>query len=134
MKNLILKNSIKSFTKKQILLVDGGLNLGKLLNFILAPEYRLTIKTSGIDALSWLEEGNDPDLIISSLRMPYFDGKAFIQNLKCSGFYRNTPIMVLSGEENLEEKVKSMAFRIDSYMEKPFDPTVLKTQISRLIA
>jgi len=134
MKNLILKNDVRKYEKKHILLVDGGLDLGKLLNFILAPDYRLTIKTNGIDALSWLEEGNDPDLVISSLRMPYFDGSVFIQSLKCSGFYRNTPVMLLSGEENLEEKIKNMSFRIDSYMEKPFDPVVLKNQISRLIA
>jgi len=134
MKNLILKNDVRKYEKKHILLVDGGLDLGKLLNFILAPDYRLTIKTNGIDALSWLEEGNDPDLVISSLRMPYFDGSVFIQSLKCSGFYRNTPVMLLSGEENLEDKIKNMSFRIDSYMEKPFDPVVLKNQISRLIA
>ncbi|GAA4202093.1 chemotaxis response regulator CheY1 [Pedobacter jeongneungensis] len=134
MKNLILKNNVKKYVKKHILLVDGGLDLGKLLNFILAPEYKLTIKTNGIDALSWLEEGNDPDLVISSLRMPFFDGSVFIQSLKCSGFYRNTPVMLLSGEENLEDKIKNMSVRIDSYMEKPFDPAILKNQISRLIA
>lgn len=134
MKNLILKNNVKKYVKKHILLVDGGLDLGKLLNFILAPEYKLTIKTNGIDALSWLEEGNDPDLVISSLRMPFFDGSVFIQSLKCSGFYRNTPVMLLSGEENLEDKIKNMPVRIDSYMEKPFDPAILKNQISRLIA
>jgi len=134
MKKLSIKSIGKNDRKKQILIVDGGLSLGKLLNFILAPEYRLTIKTNGIEALSWLEEGNDPDLVISSLRMPYFDGSMFIQNLRFSGLYRNTPVMLLSGEENLEEKVKQMSFKIDSYMEKPFDPTVLKHRISRLIA
>jgi len=113
--------------------VDGGLNIGKLLNFILAPEYQLTIKTNGLEALSWLQEGNDPNLVISSLRMPYLDGGTFLQSLKHSGLYRNTPVILLSGEENLEEKVKQMAFKIDGYMEKPFNPTILKNQISSLI-
>ncbi|WP_225872379.1 response regulator [Pedobacter frigidisoli] len=120
--------------KKHILLVDGGLNLSKLMHFILSSDYKLTIMTSGIEALSWLEEGNDPDLIITSLRMPYFDGGLFIQNLKLSGFYRNTPVMLLSGEENLHEKVEQMSFKIDGYMEKPFNPTILKNHINRLIA
>jgi two-component system chemotaxis response regulator CheY len=116
------------------LIVDGGLNLSKLLNFILSTEYSLTIKTNGLEALSWLEEGNDPDLIISSLRMPYFDGSAFIQNLKMSGFYRDTPVLILSGEENLAEKVKQMSVKIDSYLGKPFSPMVLKSHITQLIA
>ncbi|MCX2574870.1 response regulator [Pedobacter sandarakinus] len=134
MKSPILRNSMSKVKKKHILLVDGGLNIGKLLHFILSPDYKLTIKTNGINALSWLEEGNDPDLIISSLRMPYFDGGTFIQNLRCSGFYRNTPVMILSGEENLAEKVQQMAFKIDSYMEKPFNPIALKVKINMLIA
>ena len=130
----ITKTRESKAKKKSILLVDGGLNISKLLHFILASEYYLTIKGNGIQALAWLEEGNDPDLIISSLRMPYFDGTALVQNLRQSGFYSNTPVMLLSGDENLAEKVNQMSFKIDSYLEKPFDPTVLKSHITRLIA
>ncbi len=131
-----MKTNGKAFKifKKSILIVDGGLNLSKLYNYILSADYTVTIKQNGIDALAWLEEGNDPDLIISSLRMPYFDGTAFLQNLKLSGFYRNTPVMLLSGEENLAEKVQQMSFKIDGYLEKPFNPMVLKSQITQLIA
>lgn len=128
------KNPGLKLAKKQILLVDGGANLSKLMNFILSAEYQLTVRTNGIEAFSWLDEGNDPDLIISSLRMPYLDGGLFIHNLRLSGFYRNTPVMLLSGEDNLAEKVISMSLKIDGFMNKPFDPSALKTQISRLIA
>ncbi|RZL63387.1 MAG: response regulator, partial [Pedobacter sp.] len=114
--------------------VDGGLNLSKLYNYILASDYYVTIKSNGIDALGWLEDGNDPDLIISSLRMPYFNGTSFIENLKLSGFYRNTPVILLSGEDNLAEKVQKLSFKVDSFMEKPFNPIALKTQITQLIA
>lgn len=134
MKNPYNKNPGLKLAKKQILLVDGGANLSKLMNFILSAEYQLTVRTNGIEAFSWLDEGNDPDLIISSLRMPYLDGGLFIHNLRLSGFYRNTPVMLLSGEDNLAEKVISMSLKIDGFMNKPFDPSALKTQISRLIA
>lgn len=134
MKNPYNKNPGLHLTKKKILLVDGGANLSKLMNFILSADYQLTVRTNGIEAFSWLDEGNDPDLIISSLRMPYLDGGLFIHNLRLSGFYRNTPVMLLSGEDNLAEKVISMSLKIDGFMNKPFDPSALKTQISRLIA
>lgn len=128
------KNSAEKLFKKNILIVDGGSHLSKLYSYILSSDYSLTIKKNGIDALAWLEEGNDPDLIITSLRMPYLDGCAFIQNLKLSGFYRNTPVMLLSGDENLAERVEQMAYKVDSYLEKPFDPNVLKMKITKLIA
>lgn len=119
--------------KQQILIVDDELSILKLLNFVLSKDYNLVIRNSGVDALSWLEEGNDPDLIISDLHMPYFDGNSFIRNLKISGFYRDTPVILLSGEENLEERVSRMAFKVDWVIQKPFNPTQLKTAITTLL-
>lgn len=118
--------------KKQILVVDDEISILKLLNFVLSPHYELIIKTSGVEALSWLEEGNNPDLIISDLSMPYFDGSLFIKNLKLSGFYRHTPVILVSGEENLPELVKQMPFTINGFISKPFNPTDLKAAISNI--
>jgi CheY-like chemotaxis protein len=122
-----------TINKKQILVVDDELSILRLLTFILSADYELVIKKSGIEAISWLEEGNDPNLIISDLMMPYFDGSTLIRNLKISGFYRDTPVILLSGAEDLEAKVKEMPFKIDSYLEKPFNPAVLKSKIAELI-
>ena len=118
--------------KKQILVVDDEISILKLLNFVLSPHYELIIKTSGVDALSWLEEGNNPDLIISDLSMPYFDGSLFIRNLKLSGFYRHTPVILVSGEDDLAEKVNQMPFTINGFISKPFNPTDLKAAISNI--
>ncbi|NQX56531.1 response regulator [Pedobacter panaciterrae] len=119
--------------RKQILVVDDELSILRLLTFILSADYDLVIKKSGIEAISWLEEGNDPNLIISDLMMPYFDGSTLIRNLKISGLYRDTPVILLSGAEDLEDKVKNMPFKIDSYLEKPFNPAILKSKIAQLI-
>lgn len=115
--------------KKQILIVDDEISILKLLNFVLSRDYELIIKTSGVDALSWLEEGNSPSLILSDLEMPYFDGSSFIYNLKISGFYRDTPVIMLSGATNLDERVANMPFSIDAYVAKPFNPSLLKEAI-----
>ncbi|MDB5119541.1 MAG: two-component system response regulator [Sphingobacteriales bacterium] len=118
--------------KKQILIVDDELSILKLLNFVLSPTYDLVIKNSGVEAISWLEEGNNPDLIISDLSMPYFDGSLFIRNLKISGFYRETPVILVSGEENLAELVKDMPFEVNYFISKPFNPSDLKAAISNI--
>ncbi|GGC71433.1 two-component system response regulator [Pedobacter quisquiliarum] len=120
-------------TRKVILIIDDEPSILKLLNFILSSTYDLTIKTSGIEAIAWLEEGNDPDLIISDLMMPYFDGSLLIKNLKVSGLYRNTPVILLSGADDLAEKVDAMPFTVDSFLQKPFNPTALKASISELL-
>jgi len=119
-------------TKKQILIVDDEVSILKLLNFVLSGQYDLVIKTSGVEALTWLEEGNSPALILSDLEMPYFDGSSFIYNLKISGFYRDTPVIILSGASNLQEKVSQMPFQLDDYIPKPFNPAQLKEAISNV--
>jgi len=118
--------------KKQILVVDDDISILKLLNFILSKEYTVVMKTSGIEAFSWLEEGNYPELIISDLQMPYFDGTSFIRNLKISGFYRDTPVIVLSGADDIEEQVENMSFAVEGYITKPFNPASLKAAISNV--
>lgn len=119
--------------KKQILVVDDDVSILKLLNFILSKEYAVVMKTSGIEAFSWLEEGNYPELIISDLQMPYFDGTSFIRNLKISGFYRDTPVIVLSGADDIKEQVEKMSFAVEGYLNKPFNPTILKSTINNVL-
>ncbi|TDO24076.1 response regulator [Pedobacter duraquae] len=118
--------------KKQLLIVDDEITILKLLNFVLSNEYDLVIKTSGVEALSWLEEGHSPALILSDLEMPYFDGSSFIYNLKISGFYRDTPVIILSGASNLNERVAKMPFQLDAFIPKPFNPAQLKEAISNV--
>lgn len=119
--------------KKQILIVDDELSILKLLNFILSKDYDLVIKQNGADAICWLEEGNDPALIISDLEMPYIDGGSFIRNLKISGFYRDTPVILLSGADNLDKIVDKMPFQADCYFKKPFNPAELKLSITDIL-
>lgn len=119
-------------SKKQILVVDDEISILKLLNFVLSPDYELVIKTSGVEALTWLEEGHSPALILSDLEMPYFDGSSFIHNLKISGFYRDTPVIILSGASNLTERVAQMSFKLDDFVPKPFNPTQLKQVINNV--
>ncbi|MGI4749805.1 MAG: response regulator [Janthinobacterium lividum] len=118
--------------RKQILVVDDDLSILKLLNFILSKEYEVVMKASGIEAFSWLEEGNYPELIISDLQMPYFDGTSFIRNLKISGFYRDTPVIVLSGADDIKEQVQNISFSVEGYLNKPFNPAGLKEIIQQV--
>lgn len=119
--------------KNVLLIVDDDLSILKLLNFILCKEYDIVVKTSGFDALNWLEDGNLPELIISDLEMPTFDGQAFVKNVKISGFYRDIPVVLLSAAHDLPDQVNSMPFKVEAYLHKPFIPAILKAEISKLL-
>lgn len=119
--------------KKLLLIVDDDLSILKLLNFILSKDYDIVVKTNGFDALDWLENGNMPTLIISDLAMPTFDGQAFVKNVKISGFYKDIPVVLLSAAHDLDNQVSQMPFKVDAYLQKPFNPTVLKSEISKIL-
>lgn len=119
--------------KKIILIVDDDLGILKLLNFILSKDYEIVVQTNGFDALDWLENGNMPELIISDLAMPTFDGQAFVKNVKISGFYGDIPVVLLSAAHDLDDQVAAMPFKVDAYLHKPFNPTILKSEISKIL-
>ena len=130
-----MKNN--SFTphkhKKKILIVDDEVSVLKLLQFILKDEYEPIIRQSGIEALSTLNNGNIPDLIISDVEMPFFSGIDFIKSLKTSGYFRNIPVIVLSGSDTPENIQAKIPYILNGILLKPFNPTYLKEVIKNLL-
>jgi len=119
--------------KKRILLVDDEIAILKLLEFILKKDYELVIKNNGFDALTWLDSGNVPDLIISDMEMPYFNGADFVRSLKVSGYFRDVPVIVLSGSDSLENIRTRIPYEINGLMSKPFNPIILKDKIKFIL-
>ncbi len=116
--------------RKQILIVDDEVSIHKMLGFILSEDYNIVNKESGAEALKWLENGNKPDLIISDLEMPHINGESFIRDIKVNELFRDTPVILLSGAENLERIVEGMVYRADCFLAKPFNPAELKSCIT----
>jgi CheY-like chemotaxis protein len=119
--------------KKKILIVDDEVSVLRLLEFILKDEYLPVIKQSGIDALSSLNNGEIPDLIISDMEMPFFNGVDFIRSLKTSGYFRNIPVIILSGSDSPENIKAKIPFLVNGIMVKPFNPINLKDAIRSLL-
>lgn len=119
--------------KTKILVVDDDITILRLLDFILSKDYELVFKSSGLEAMFWLDEGNTPALAICDLEMPDIDGQTLIRNIKISGFHRDIPVIVLSGTTGLSEVIKNMDFRIEGFVEKPFSPGKLKATIENVL-
>lgn len=117
--------------KKQILLVDDEPTIQKLLHFVLSKEYDIKVANNGYDALLWLEGGNNPDLIILDLLMPYFDGYSFLKSIKISGYYSDTPVIILSAREGVKYE-NELTYEVEDYIQKPFNPDILKKSIAKI--
>ncbi len=89
--------------------------------------------TNGLDALSFLREGNLPDIIISDLNTPEMRGLELIAQLKTSGFFKAIPVLVLSGDESTETRIKCLDAGADDYVVKPFNPRELEARMRAIL-
>lgn len=118
---------------KKILIVDDEITILKLLNFVLSKSYDVTLKSHGYEAVQWLENGNRPDIIILDMMMPYFNGGDFFNSLKVSGLFSKIPVIVLTGEANVEKVQSQLNFPVELIMTKPFNPEKLKNAIRTIL-
>lgn len=120
--------------KKKILVIDDELSIRMLLENFLSKTYEVITKNDGMEGVQWLEQGNMPDLIVADIQMPNMNGNDFIRNIRASGFFKEIPLIMLSGIESSQEKVKCLKLGANDYMVKPFNPEELSIRIELLLA
>jgi len=71
------------------------------------------------------------DLIICDKSLPDGHGFQFVDFFKNSG--RKTPIIMLTGDTDVDEKIKGFSLDIDDYLTKPIDLRELRQRIRKTI-
>ena len=74
-----------------------------------------------------------PDLILLDVHMPKMDGFAVCQAVRSSVETMFTPVIMVTGQDSIEEKMRGLAFGADEYITKPFDVPHLLAQIDELL-
>lgn len=116
-----------------ILVVDDKQSLSSLVAQFLGQSYQVTTSVNGLEALTWMQKGNLPDLIITDLEMPEMDGFEFIEKVKASGLFSDIPIIVLSCRESSADRIKCLRLGAQDYMVKPFNPEELLIRVDKLL-
>lgn len=119
--------------KKQLLIIDDKIAIAKIISVYLSEEYDVTYFNTPVKAIQWLYDGNRPDLIILDIRMPEMNGDEFLIYLKKNGLYKDIPVVVLSGEESSDIRIKMLELGADDFILKPFNPMELKIRIRRVL-
>ena len=105
--------------KKNILVIDDDATIRFLLQNLL-HDYDVVSKEDGYEALSWLNSGNVPDLILLDMEMPNINGRVLIRRIKSSYKHRQVPIVVMSGTESKLIKNNFLKLGASDYIIKPF--------------
>ena len=119
--------------KKKILIVDDKTEFRRLTKTILSSIYVVESAENGVEALSLLQNGYMPDLIVSDLMMPVLGGKGLVDQVKSSGAFKHIPIIILSSIDKTDEKIQLIKMGADDYLEKPYNPSELLVRIEKLL-
>jgi DNA-binding response OmpR family regulator len=119
--------------KRNILIIDDKIAIAKIIAVYLSKEYEITYFNTPVKAIQWLFEGNRPDIIILDIKMPEMNGDEFLAYLKRNGLYKDIPVVVLSGEESSDIRIKMLEEGAEDFILKPFNPMELKIRIRKVL-
>lgn len=114
---------------KKILLIEDDAPLCWLLGKILRTRYEVVMINKGMEAWSWLSEGNIPDLIIFGVNEESEESIEFLEDLSQNGLYRDIPVIVLSGVPDPALQQHCLELGAFSYITKPFDPQSFLSEV-----
>ena len=115
----------------RILLVEDDPTTSKSIELMLSHAnlnvYTTDMGEEGID----LAKLYDYDLILLDLNLPDMNGHEVLRQLRVARI--ETPILILTGEDDTQSKIKGFGFGADDYMTKPFHRDELVARIHAII-
>jgi two-component system cell cycle response regulator CtrA len=115
----------------RVLLVEDDQAMAKSIAMMLKSENFVVDTTDlGEDGLE-IGKIYDYDIIILDLMLPDIDGYEVLRRLRDARV--ETPILILSGLSELDNKVKGLGFGADDYLTKPFEKRELIARIQAIV-
>jgi DNA-binding response OmpR family regulator len=113
-----------------LLLVEDDLRLGQALLKLLERHYRvLWVRT--LEAARSRFADSDVDVVLLDLGLPDGDGLEWLRSLRAQGC--ETPVLVVTARDALDERVLGLDTGADDYLVKPFEPEELLARIRVLL-
>ena len=111
--------SLESQSRLRVLLVDDEHKLTDLLRLELDVEgYDVDVASDGASGLIRSRTEPTPDMIILDWNLPDFSGIDICQRIRAGGI--TIPILMLTGHDEITDRVKALDAGVDDYLIKPF--------------
>ncbi len=115
---------------KRILIVEDNKDIALLVQRRLSKQFSVDVAVNGEDATESIN-ANPYDLIVLDLSLPKKSGFDVLKDMRKKSPY--PPVLILSGLNAVEDKVKGLKLGADDYLAKPFDVKELVARIDALL-
>lgn len=114
----------------RLLIVDDEEKIREIIKkYAVFEGYETDEATDGMDAVEKCR-GNDYDLIIMDIMMPFLDGFSAAKEIRRS---KDIPVIMLSARGEEYDKIHGFEVGADDYVVKPFSPKELMMRVSAVI-
>ena len=116
----------------RVLVADDTESIRTLFSRLLAADgYDVTSAADGAEALHAVRE-HRPDVILLDVTMPQVDGLEVCRRLKADPATRLTPIVLVTGQTALDDRIKGIEAGADDFLSKPVHPHELRVRVRSL--
>lgn len=118
----------------KILVVDDMSDIRAIVHRILTAEgYEVKLAVSAREAIKFLSEDSEIELVLLDISMPEVDGFHTFKAIQALRAQRPVKISFLTGKRDKSHLLKSIELKADDYILKPIDPHVLKAKVRQLL-
>lgn len=105
--------------KQHLLIVDSDPKSLRVLEVSLKKAgFSVTRASNGLDAIEKIQI-SAPDMIITETAMPEMNGFELIQQLRSSKEWKDIPVMFLTAQKSIEDKIRGLEQGVEDYLTKP---------------
>jgi len=118
-------------TRQHILLVDDEPNVRKVLGALLEQAGFGVFQAETAEEALDLVRAQDPDLILTDLKMPGMDGLQLLERIRST--FPEIPVVLLTAHGTVEAAVEAMKQGAHDFLTKPFSPKKLVARIHEIL-
>jgi putative two-component system response regulator len=116
-----------------ILVVEDDARVRAVLTEHLTGLGHSTVEASSAEEALRMVEEITPDLVLTDVHMGAISGIELCASLKRDPRFQLTPVIILTGQSDLESRVAGLAAGADDFFAKPFDLTEIRTRVAALL-
>ncbi len=117
----------------RILVVEDDPDIRMLVSNVLSKWYDVREAVNGLEALTTIEAGFKPDLIVADIMMPELDGLTMTKALKQQPSTSQIPVIFLTARTTPRDVVEGINVGAKAYLTKPFKVDELVSKVAKLL-
>jgi putative two-component system response regulator len=118
--------------RSRVLVADDTESVRTLFQRLLSADgHEVIIASDGAEALDAIHRQR-PDVILLDISMPLVDGLEVCRRLKADPATRLTPVVLVTGQTGLDDRIKGIEAGADEFLSKPVHPHELRARVRSL--